>query len=621
MSLNLVFPFSSGSLFHLSPGASDRYMNRDLIPYQSVSSFPTPDSSYFHIEHLPQDQKGQRKKNGAPAIRCVITAPPLETCVDRRSGNYQPTGWDYDFIQSLKSPYMDVSHTGRVEELKNYVRGLLLDSSGPLTKVELINHLQRLGVGYLFEEEIRIVLDAIWKGKDIEIENDLHATALRFRILRQNGFDASIDCFNSFIDEMGSFKEGLGEDTKGLLSLYEASYLAFPGETRMDEAKAFAKRHLKDRKGKIDTRFEEQVDHAFELPIQYRMLRLEARWYIDMYEKDENMDPLILVLAKLDYNILQASYQKDVQNGYRWWRQLGLVEKLPFFRDRWLECYLFSLSITYEPQYGYGREVLNKVNQMITVLDDMYDVYGTVEELELLTDAIDRWDTSAIEQLPEYMRTSFLALLNFGNDLGYDTLKDQGWDVIPCVGNLWAGLCKAYFVEAKWYHNGYTPTLEEYLNNGIFSISGPVILSHAYFSMRLKVTKEVLDGIENTADLIRFSSTILRLCDDMGTSTDEIARGDVPKSIQCYMHEANVSEAIAREHIRGLIDETWKEMNKEYVTNHVFPRAFADAAVGLARRAECVYVNGDGFGRNQSNLEINGQVMSLVVEPIPINNV
>lgn len=102
---------------------------------------------------------------------------------------------------------------------------------------------------------------------------------------------------------------------------------------------------------------------------------------------------------------------------------------------------------------------------------------------------------------------------------------------------------------------------------------------------------------------------------------DEIARGDVPKSIQCYMHEANVSEAIAREYIRGLIDETWKEMNKEYVTDHVFPRAFADAAVGLAQRAECVYVNGDGFGRNQSNSEINGQVMSLVVEPIPINNV
>ena len=68
-----------------------------------------------------------------------------------------------------------------------------------------------------------------------------------------------------------------------------------------------------------------------------------------------------------------------------------MTEKLPFTRDRWLECYLFSLSITFEPQYGYGREVLNKVNQMITTIDDIYDVYGTVEELELFTDAVDRF--------------------------------------------------------------------------------------------------------------------------------------------------------------------------------------------------------------------------------------
>ncbi|XXG62967.1 hypothetical protein AAC387_Pa05g1249 [Persea americana] len=313
-----------------------------------------------------------------------------------------------------------------------------------------------------------------------------------------------------------------------------------------------------------------------------------------MYEKEESMDPLILELAKLDYNILQASYKKDVQNGYR---QLGLTEKLPFTRDRWLECYLFSLSITFEPQYGYGREVLNKVNQMITTIDDIYDVYGTVEELELFTDAVDRLDTSAIQQLLEYMKMCFLALLNFGNDLAYDTLKEQG-------------LCKAYLVKARWYHNGYTPTLEEYLRNAWISISGPVVLVHGYFSMRLKVTKEVLQGIENYADLIRFSSMILRLCDDMGTSTHELERGDVLKSIQCYMHEAHVSEAIAREHIRRLTDETRKKINQEYVTGCLFPRHFADAAIGLIRRAETVYHKGDGFGDPTS--EIDGQVTSLV---------
>lgn len=85
----------------------------------------------------------------------------------------------------------DGAYTRRVEELKNYVRSLLLDSSAPLARVELINHLQRLGIGYLFEEEIRTVLNTVWKGKDFGMEKDLNATALQFRILRQNGYYAS----------------------------------------------------------------------------------------------------------------------------------------------------------------------------------------------------------------------------------------------------------------------------------------------------------------------------------------------------------------------------------------------------------------------------------------------
>lgn len=84
------------------------------------------------------------------------------------------------------------------------------------------------------------------------------------------------------------------------------------------------------------------------------------------------------------------------------------------------------------------------------------------------------------------------------------------------------------------------------------------------------------------------------------------------------MHENNVSEAVARERIRGLIDETWKKVNKEYVMGNLFPRPFADAAIGAARRTETVYLKGDGFGAPDS--EIDGQVTSLVVEPIPINN-
>lgn len=73
-------------------------------------------------------------------------------------------------------------------------------------------------------------------------------------------------------------------------------------------------------------------------------------------------------------------------------------------------------------------------------------------------------------------------------------------------------------LEAKWYHTNYKPTLEEYLDNAWVSISGPVILIHAYVS----VTSPTLENMENLkqyVDMIRWSSTILRLCDDLGTSS------------------------------------------------------------------------------------------------------
>ncbi|KAI8558348.1 hypothetical protein RHMOL_Rhmol04G0084700 [Rhododendron molle] len=73
--------------------------------------------------------------------------------------------------------------------------------------------------------------------------------------------------------------ESLCKDTKGLLSLYEASYLSFEGENLMEEAKVFTNKHLKGIKGKIvDKDLVEHIDHALEMHLHHRMFRLEARW-------------------------------------------------------------------------------------------------------------------------------------------------------------------------------------------------------------------------------------------------------------------------------------------------------------------------------------------------------
>ncbi|KAF5204176.1 Myrcene synthase protein, partial [Thalictrum thalictroides] len=208
-------------------------------------------------------------------------------------------------------------YASRIEKLKEEVKDMLIDDSvGSLTKLELIDALERLGLGYHFEEEVKRTLAILFINKDACVKDDLHSTALYFRLLRKHGYKVSQDVFNGFKDETaGNLRLELCEDVKGLLSLYEASYLGLKGENILHEAKDFTAKHLKlilnENK---DPFLAEEVTHALELPLHWRMPRLEARYYILAYERDEKMNSVLLELAKLDFNMLQASYQYELQN-------------------------------------------------------------------------------------------------------------------------------------------------------------------------------------------------------------------------------------------------------------------------------------------------------------------
>ena len=77
------------------------------------------------------------------------------------------------------------------KRLKQEVRKMLSQVANPLDQLELIDDLQRLGVAYHFNIEIRNILESLYKNKDAIRSKNLHATALEFRILRQHGYDVS----------------------------------------------------------------------------------------------------------------------------------------------------------------------------------------------------------------------------------------------------------------------------------------------------------------------------------------------------------------------------------------------------------------------------------------------
>ncbi|KAM0943880.1 putative myrcene synthase [Dioscorea sansibarensis] len=176
----------------------------------------------------------KRKPLTAVIVNCKATNPS-STAVTvtspesplRWSANYQPNKWDYNSIKSLDSDYV---HVITVEQFG------LLSSCGEnklVARLEVIDDVERLGLGHHFEEEIMRALTSIAAKNDhisVVMKEDLHAMALFFRLLRRHKLHVS---------QEGSFRVSLQKDVQGLLSLYEDSFLGFDGEKTLEEARDF----------------------------------------------------------------------------------------------------------------------------------------------------------------------------------------------------------------------------------------------------------------------------------------------------------------------------------------------------------------------------------------------
>ncbi|XP_048141438.1 alpha-farnesene synthase-like [Rhodamnia argentea] len=405
-----------------------------------------------------------------------------------------------------------------------------------------------------------------------------------------------------------------------MIELLEASHLALEGENILVEAKAFSTRILRERVSGLDGRLLKRAVHALELPMHWRVQWFDIKWQIGLYEQQEDKQSNLLELAKLNFNMVQATHQRDLREISRWWRDLGLIERVDFTRDRLVESFLCALGLSAGPWFSSLRKSLTKVVIFVLVIDDVYDLYGSLEELECFTAAITRWDSEQIQQLPECMKVCFRALRDVTYEIAYDIGKDEDWhQVLPHLTKAWVDFCKALLTEAKWDSTGHRPSLEEYLSNAWTSSSGPLIMSHAYYYVGHKKLEDVADLLQTNKDLIYNVSVIIRLCNDLGTSAAERDRGDAPSSVACYMREANVSEDVARRHIKELINQAWKSINARCFSNAEMPflRPFIDVTVNAARVVHMLYQFGDGFGVQDG--DIRRQILSTVIKRLPLD--
>ena len=87
----------------------------------------------------------------------------------------------------------NAGYSNQLEDLKEEAKRVIKDARDTSSRLELIDSMQRLGVAYHLEEEIKEAIDLV--HLDDTTTDDLSTTALRFRLLRQHGYPVSSGLF------------------------------------------------------------------------------------------------------------------------------------------------------------------------------------------------------------------------------------------------------------------------------------------------------------------------------------------------------------------------------------------------------------------------------------------
>ncbi|XP_042425872.1 alpha-humulene synthase-like [Zingiber officinale] len=532
----------------------------------------------------------------------------------RKSAEYHPSVWGDYFIRNSSSALEKVESIQRVEELKEQVRNHLFEETRDALQImNLVDSIQLLGLDYHFEKEIALALRLIYEA---DAKNyGLYEASLRFRLLRQHGYYLSADVFNKFKDEKGRFLSTLNGDAKGLLNLYNAAYLGTHEETILDEAISFTKCQLESLLGELEQPLASEVSLSLETPLCRRIRRLLARKYIPIYQENMMRNDTLLELAKLDFNLLQSLHKEEVKKISIWWNDLALVKSLKFARDRVVECYYWIVAVYFEPQYSRARLITSKVISLMSIMDDIYDNYSTLGESRLLTEAIERWEPQAVDQVPEYLKDFYLKLLKTCKDFE-DELEPHEKYRIPYLQEAIKVLSRSYFHEAKWGAEGYVPSLEEHLRVSLKSTGYPTVTCASFVGLGEDATKEAFEWVASFPKILKSCTIITRLMDDITSHELEQERDHVASTVESYMKEYGTSAKVAREKLQVMVEQGWKDLNKECLGTTPVARSLIEIILNLSRAMEDIYKYKDTY--TNSNTRMKDNVSLILVESFPI---
>ncbi|CAM0947508.1 unnamed protein product [Alopecurus aequalis] len=519
------------------------------MPAHVFSSFAVEPS----LLRLAGDGGGRRRRSFRP---CMVASPERES---------HALSDDFDFKEGIKSvkAMLHQKHKNKREVMTN------------------IDHIKRLRIDHYFQDEID---DAMSSFLDLVHSDDLLEATMSTRLVREAGYDVSADdILRKFVGDNGDFSLDHSKDTKGLLSLQDISQLNM-GEESLYKANVFSRKHLTSGIKHLDPNLARYVRQSLDHPYHVSLMQYKAKHHLSYMQSASTGNKEMQELALAEFKLNKALHQREMQEIKRWWVGLGLAQEMPATRDQLLKWYMFPLTIVEGQAFSRYRIETTKVISIVSIVDDIFDVIGTQEELSHFTEAIKMWDLAAADSLPSYMRSCYNAIYTITNDIADLVEREHGLHPMDQLKKAWAMLFDAFLVESKWLSANQAPSPDEYLSNGIVTTTAPLALVHLFFMLGHDPSKT---GSANlTADqilpIISCPSKILRLWDDMGSAKHEAKEGLDGSYKKLYLKENPSGDAEG--HMLGLIESEWEELNREcFSRQSSYPPSLTRVSLNFAR--------------------------------------
>ncbi|KAK3025100.1 hypothetical protein RJ639_044340 [Escallonia herrerae] len=503
----------------------------------------------------------------------------------------------------------------------------------------VVDNLERLGIDRHFNIEIRNVLDEAyrcWLQGEEEIFMDAATSAMAFRILRMSGYDVSSDALTQVIKEESCYNSlgGHLKETSDVLELYRASQLTiYEDESALEEQNSlssdFLKQNLLNRSipsNRLARYVSKEVDDALNFPFHASLERITNRRNIEHYNVDNtrilkssycsshfsNKD--FLKLAVEDFNICQSIHREELKYLERWVVELSL-DKLKFARQRAAYCYFSAAASFFSPELSDARISWAKNGVLTTVVDDFFDVGGSIEELLNLIQLFEKWDVNGeTDFCSEEVRIIFLALRQTICEIGEQAFRRQARSVTSHIVEIWLNLLHSMLKEAEWARDMFVPTINEYMTNGYVSFAlGPIVLPALYL-VGPELSEEVVRSFELN-NLFKLMSTTGRLLNDIQSFKRESREGKLNAVSLHMMHSSgSVTEEEAIGEMKGFIDGRRRELLRLVLQERdsIVPRVCKDLFWKMSKVLHLFYIKDDGFTSD----DMIRTVKAIIHEPI-----